>query len=89
MITIEEAKSLVGTEYIHVYGDGDEILAYVKAFDPEIGLTCYTLETETRRDQYSDEEADEDGTWCIYGASVTVFGLESILADLEEMSSGR
>lgn len=65
-VSVEEAKKMVGTEFTYVYEDGDEIKAYIKAFDPEIGLTCYTLETETR-DGWYDLGADEDGTWCVIG----------------------
>ena len=45
---IEEAKAMQGTEFIYVYADGDEIPAFVKKFDPEVGLTCMSLEAETR-----------------------------------------
>ena len=47
-MTNEEAKEMQGVEFTYFYSDGDSINAYVKRYDPKIGLTCYTLETETR-----------------------------------------
>lgn len=75
MMTIEEAKKMVGTEFTYIYSDGDSVRAYVKAFDPEIGLTCVTLDTVTARgsapasadDPNNDGWAahlEKDGTWC-------------------------
>jgi hypothetical protein len=66
-MTPEGAKAMVGTEFDYIYPDGDRIRAYVKKFDPEIGLTCMTLDTETARDGYRHDEVEEDGTWCVLG----------------------
>ena len=89
MITVEQAKAMVGTEFIYVFEDGDEILAYVKAFDPEVhGLTCYTLDHTTRDgwkkiDHGQDETDMPDGTWCVIGGSIKVFGVDNFLKKLE------
>jgi hypothetical protein len=66
-MTPEEAKAMVGTEFVYKYKDGDSIRAYVKKFDPEVGLTCMTLDTETARDGYRENDTEEDGTWCVMG----------------------
>ena len=66
-MTPEEAKAMVGTEFDYVYSDGDRVRAYVKKFDPEVGLTCMTLDTETARDGYRHSDSEEDGTWCVMG----------------------
>ena len=62
---VEEARKMEGTEYIYYYSDGDSIPAYVKKFDPKVGLTCYTLEAKTKRgwrtaDMFT--EIERDGT---------------------------
>jgi hypothetical protein len=72
-VTIEEAKGMLGTEFTYVFGDGDEVRAYVKAFDPKVGLTCYSLETKTKRgwcpadmgDEVRAYDVDPDGTFCV------------------------
>jgi len=68
---IKEAKSMLGTEFTYIYDDGDTIKAYVKAFDPKIGLSCFTLKTKTR-DGYKEENSnlEEDGTWCVIGVDL-------------------
>jgi hypothetical protein len=64
---IDFIKANVGTEFTYVYrSDGDTVRAYVKVFDPEIGLTCYTLDPWTR-DGYRSHNAEDDGTWCVVG----------------------
>lgn len=88
---IEEAKKMVGTEFIYLYIDGDSILAYVKKFDPEIGLTCMTLETKTRRDGRKPDEAqlEKDDTWCViaHNFKIDPGSLEEALENLEEIKS--
>lgn len=87
-LSIDEAKKMIGTEFTYVYEDGDTILAYVKAFDPEIGLTCYTLETETAEGWVSDNvEIDPDGTWCVMGYRVGVHELSDMLTELAHIKN--
>ena len=65
----KEAKAMEGTEFTYIFSDGDEIRAYVKKYDPAIGLTCLTLDTETR-DGWTDTDArtlEPDGTFCVIG----------------------
>jgi hypothetical protein len=63
-IAIEEAKKMVGTEFEYIFTDGDSIRAYVKKFDPEIGLTCLSLDTVTENG-WKDPNPEEDGTMCV------------------------
>jgi len=63
-MTPEEAKKMEGTEFIYVYEDGDTIQAFVKKYDPKIGLTCLTLETESRMG-HRGQKQEADGTWCV------------------------
>jgi hypothetical protein len=68
-MTPEEAKAMVGTEFTYGYSDGDTIQAYVKKFDPEIGLTCISLETESK-DGWTGAPGthhEADGTFCVIG----------------------
>lgn len=68
---IEHAKKMLGTEFVYHFEDGDTIKAYVKAFDPEIGLTCYSLEmfTDEGWSPDSDTEKELDGTYCVMAHS--------------------
>ena len=69
-ITIEEAKKMLGTEFTFIYKDGDEVQAYVKMFDENIGLTCITLTTKTRdkwKPSKDNQIIEDDGTWCVIG----------------------
>ena len=68
----QEVRAMVGTEFIYEFDDGDTIPAYIKACDPQVGLTCYSLEPKTTRDGWRDPHPDNsDGTFC-----VTVFNLK-------------
>lgn len=69
-MTPEEAKEMIGTEFVYVFEDGDTIPAYVKMFDPEIGFTCLSLETQTAegwKPEKDDPGLEEDGTFCVIG----------------------
>lgn len=70
-MTIEEAKKMLGTEFTHIFEEGDSIQGYVKAFDPEIGFTCYSLGFITKEgyDMEPDatEEEEEGGGVCLVG----------------------
>ena len=63
-MNIQEAKAMEGTEFTFIFEDGDTVRAYVKKFDHEVGLSCYSLETETVMG-YKPSRVDEDGTWCL------------------------
>jgi len=67
---IEEAKAMEGVEFIYEYSDGDTVPAFVKKFDPEVGLSCLSLATETTRDGWTADEVEEDGTWCVIGVQL-------------------
>jgi len=47
IMTIEEAVAMQGTEFIYQFSDGDTIQAYVKKFDPEKGMSCWSFGLET------------------------------------------
>lgn len=84
-ITIEEAMNMRGFEFIYVYEDGDTIPAFIKEFDPEIGLTCGTLDIKTR-DGWNPAipQKEDDGTWCVIGNHIgDNSDLEECLRDLE------
>lgn len=66
-MNLEEAKEMQGTEFTYIYKDGDTVPAYIKKFDPEVGMTCMTMATETRDGWSPDSDLEEDGTWCIMG----------------------
>ena len=85
-MTEEEALAMVGTEFTYVYEDGDTIQAYVKKFDKDIGLTCITLETQTR-DGWTggiQTQKEDDGTFCVIGLDFrfSSMTLEDAYADL-------
>ena len=70
---IEEAKKMEGTEFIYEFPCGDTIPAYVKKFDPKIGLTCLSLTSETEegyQPNSSDPALEEDGTFCLIGVNL-------------------
>lgn len=91
-MTIEEAKAMVGTEFIYQFEDGDIIRGYVKKFDPEIGMTCMSLDTETR-DWYKPSSGysgyvEPDGTWCLMGFNLRQnASIEEILEALYEIKT--
>jgi hypothetical protein len=64
MLTIEEAKKMIGTEFDYIFEDGDSIRAYVKKFDPEIGLTCMSLDIVTEKG-WKNPNSEKDGTMCV------------------------
>ncbi|KKS16773.1 MAG: hypothetical protein UU74_C0033G0005 [Candidatus Woesebacteria bacterium GW2011_GWA1_41_7] len=69
-MTPEEMKLMIGTEFTYIFEDGDSIPAYIKAFDPEIGLTCMTLDTETKegwKPGPGSSVLEADGTFCVIG----------------------
>ncbi len=72
MLTVEEAIKMQGVEFTYVFEDGDEIQAYVKKFDPEIGLTCMSLEAETRDgwEEQNENRKEEDGTFCVVSIKI-------------------
>jgi len=61
-----DLKSLEGTEFTYIFEDGDTIRAYVKKANPEIGVTCMSLETETTMG-WKPSDLEEDGTFCVMG----------------------
>lgn len=85
-MTIEEAKKMVGTEFTFVYEDDDTIQAYVKKFDPAIGLTAVSLTTKTDRDGWSPSTGspgvEKDGTFCVIGIDVKYHNIEDALIRL-------
>ena len=85
MLTVEEAMKMVGTEFDYIYEDGDTVRSYVKKFDPEIGLTCLTLETESLRG-WKGLNKEPDGTWCIMAHDFKFHSLKGALRDLSEIS---
>lgn len=68
-MTPEEAKKMEGVEFTYVFEDGDTIQAYVKKFDPEVGLTCLSLDTKTRLGWKPNNKRvlEADGTFCVLG----------------------
>ena len=89
MLTIEEAMKMVGTEFTYIYSSGESIRAYVKAFDPNIGLTCETLETVTIQGYEGKfSKPNPDGTWCVVGFNFKrePESIELALRDLEEIA---
>lgn len=68
MLTIEEAKALVGTEFTYFMQEGVSVPAFVKKFDPEIGFTCISLDTEFSngwKPAKYQTSIEEDGTFCV------------------------
>lgn len=89
MMTLEEMKAMVGTEFIYVYTDGDEIPGIVAAIDPEIGFTCLgTSEGTTTRDGYDfSDKIDENNNHCLIGLPADYIGgfMEYVSSRLEEI----
>lgn len=69
MLTVEEAKQMQGVEFTYVFRDGDTIPCYVKKFDPEVGLTCLSLDTKTKAGWRTKDPdlLEADGTFCVIG----------------------
>lgn len=70
MLSTKEALAMQGTEFEYEFGDGDTIRCYVKKFDPNKGLSCWSLGLATKRGfvfepETKDEEAEE--AVCIIG----------------------
>lgn len=86
LMSIEEAKKMVGTEFIYetsVY----KIRSYVKAFDPTIGFTCYSLDTVDELD-FSPSlicklDLSDDDTFCVVAYNFDVHPIEEALEDLQ------
>jgi len=90
-MTIEDARKMVGTEFYYICPPAGKVKAYVKAFDPKIGLTCVTLETATsegRRPKRWEAKVEEDGTWCVaaFDFQLSPSSLYRALADLAEIA---
>ena len=86
-MNLKEAKEMEGTEFTYVFEDGDEIRAYVKKFDPEIGLTCMSLETKTR-DGWGPRLAshrEADDTFCVTAVDCRRMKKEVALRILQEI----
>ena len=64
-MTIAAMKKMVGTEFIYVYSDRDEIRAFIAAFDEKVGYTCLALETETKYGNDLSGDLDENGNLCL------------------------
>jgi hypothetical protein len=85
-MTIKEAKAMVGTEFTYILPDGDRVRAYVKAFDPKIGLTCSSLDTKTEQGyKFPYSAREEDGTVCLIGINFKRHPKESALSRLKEI----
>lgn len=69
MITVEEALAMRGTEFTYYDKDGSYIKAFVKEFDPKVGLSCYTLET-CFNDGWKPNMVGEDGSFCVIGCHI-------------------
>ena len=79
-MTPEGAKAMVGTEFVYKYKDGDTVPAYVKKFDPEVGLTCMTLATESAQG-YKGRRPEPDGTWCVVAFDFRVWDRQQKLGE--------
>lgn len=90
-MTIEEAKKMVGTEFIYKYSSAeDTVRAYIKKFDPIVGLTAITLDTKTEIGGWKPTDPfimEEDGTWCVIGVDIAVHGLQCALDYLSEIKA--
>jgi hypothetical protein len=85
MLTIEEARKMIGTEFDYIFENGDSIRAYMKKFDPEIGLTCMSLDTITEKG-WKDPNSEEDGTMCVIAFDFKCgHKLSEALSKLEEI----
>jgi hypothetical protein len=84
-MTPEDAKKMEGTEFIYQYHDGDTVRAFIKKFDPEVGLTCMTLETESEYGWRPGHgtHVEDDGTWCVVGYKFKLHKIKDALAVLD------
>jgi len=89
MITVEEAKKMLGVEFTYIFEDGDTIPAYVKAFDPEIGLSCMSLGLETAFRAVFSPDNGEDDSICLIGINFTKHSIEDALEMLDEIATGK
>jgi hypothetical protein len=64
---IEEIKAMLGTEFMYQDGDGYSIKAYIKAFDPEIGFSMYSLGNKLTNGDIIPGVSEEEGACvCAY-----------------------
>lgn len=88
--TIEDAKKMLGTEFTYIFPDGDSIRAYVKAFDPKIGLSCWSFDLITAYkitlDTLNKDEKDAQAV-CLIAFNFKYAGhtLTAVLTVLEEI----
>jgi len=89
---IEEAKKMEGAEFTYKFEDGDTIRAYVKKFDPDKGLSCWSFSLKTDGGQIIEtlnEDEEKEGACCLIGFDFTVYDedLPRALDLLEEVKN--
>lgn len=88
--TLEDAIAMRGTEFVYEWPNGEQIKAYVKEFNPDIGMTFWTLEEKGSYGWKGQPgtEHDPDGTWCLVGVDLkkNPDSLEYCMEVLEEIS---
>jgi len=71
-LTVEEAIKMQGTEFIYEFLNGDTMPAYIKKFDPKVGLSCWSFGFVTKQghkfEPISAEEKAE-GAVCLIGVN--------------------
>jgi len=67
-VTVKEAKAMLGTEFDYRFSCGDTIRAFVKAFDPKVGFSCFTIEGTTKNG-YELHEENAEGE-CVIGIKI-------------------
>ncbi|MCK4787449.1 MAG: hypothetical protein KAV87_27070 [Desulfobacteraceae bacterium] len=76
LMSNEEIKAMVGTEFIYVFNDHAEIPAIIAAFDPAIGFTCLATSLIDSLGDDLSEVADDDGNLCIFSLSPEIHRVE-------------
>lgn len=70
---IKEAIAMQGTEFTYQFLDGDTIQAYVRKFDPKVGLSCWSFGLVTERGfifEPKDREEEREQACCIIGFNI-------------------
>ena len=90
MITIEEGIAMQGEEFDFVFSDGDVIRAYIKKFDPLIGLSCWSFGLITDKGygfipKNAEEKAEESSCMVGYDLKNSPEDLNACLMLIEEI----
>lgn len=91
MLSIDDAIKMQGTDFIYTFKSGDTMLAYIKKFDPKVGLSCWSYSLTTDKGLVFDplnKDEESEGACCviIYNFEEEGDTLERAMAVLDEIT---